>query len=889
MSLLWFLFFVFIAVVISRKLRQVDRLAKVVASLSARLEHLESRGVERNAEAAGPAEHPTPVLDRPTSDRPADLSATPPVGSGPGEPLHAADESPPRIPSQQPEPARRGDWERKLAENWFVWTGGITLALGAIFLVKFSLDYGLLTPALRVSLGLLLGIAFIIVAGRINQANRLHAVFQSNAVHVPPSLAAAGCATIFASLYSAYALYNLIPPGFAFVGLAATAVVAALLSLRHGPFVAGLGLLGAFAVPLLVTSSHPDALTLFCYLTVISAGALLLLRFKKWPWLAWVSLVGAVGWAFIWLATAPGPKDAGVLTGFLFIQITLYAAFRRGLPAPAILCGVIDEPLVRSIVRTAFWSVGGTMLIVTAVNAFQNGPVVTLFAAAAFLLWFAFRDDALDDVIAVAGFLVLGLVAVWGAPLAAAHADARVVNLTDDVARFVTTSLAGACLLSISGFSALRHVAKPARWASMSAAALPLLLTLAYWRLQHIIADPAWAALSISAAIVELLAVERLSRHRHTPAGSDAVLGAYAVGVTACTILACVVVLQNAWLTVAIALHLPAIAWINDRFRLPMLRTTALILAGTTLVRLAANPQIVHYNLSDTPVFNWLLYGYGVPTAAFVAARWKFAQDKMDTLIEALEACAIVFFFLLVTFETHHLMRHGTVNFTPIGFRENAVQALIWLGVSALLFHLGIRYRRRILRYGGIAILGLGTFTALVSAVLFQNPLFTHVPVGETTLFNYLAVAYGGPALFFGALTLLRAVPQSVLVAARGLTIGFAFLWITMEVRHVFQGSYLDTGHTSQNEWYAYSAAWLVFASACLGFGVRFHLSWLRRSGLAGIGLVTAKVFLFDMAALGGILRVLSFMGLGSVLIAIGYFYRRLELARSGDGPGTIS
>ena len=50
-------------------------------------------------------------------------------------------------------------WEQILVENWLVWLGGVALALGGAFLVKLSIDYGLLTPAVRVALGLLLGLA----------------------------------------------------------------------------------------------------------------------------------------------------------------------------------------------------------------------------------------------------------------------------------------------------------------------------------------------------------------------------------------------------------------------------------------------------------------------------------------------------------------------------------------------------------------------------------------------------------------------------------------------------------------------------------------------------------------------------------------------------------
>jgi uncharacterized membrane protein len=41
------------------------------------------------------------------------------------------------------------------------------------------------------------------------------------------------------------------------------------------------------------------------------------------------------------------------------------------------------------------------------------------------------------------------------------------------------------------------------------------------------------------------------------------------------------------------------------------------------------------------------------------------------------------------------------------------------------------------------------------------------------------------------------------------------------------------------------------------------------------------KVFLIDMSNLEGILRALSFIGLGAVLIGIGLFYQRILVKKS--------
>ena len=62
-----------------------------------------------------------------------------------------------------------------------------------------------------------------------------------------------------------------------------------------------------------------------------------------------------------------------------------------------------------------------------------------------------------------------------------------------------------------------------------------------------------------------------------------------------------------------------------------------------------------------------------------------------------------------------------------------------------------------------------------------------------------------------------------------------------------------------------------------LAVGLWQRDEWLRRAALLAIGMVAAKVFLSDMAALEGALRALSFLGLGGVLVGIGYAYRRLR------------
>ncbi|MDP4360588.1 DUF2339 domain-containing protein, partial [Escherichia coli] len=61
----------------------------------------------------------------------------------------------PRAPAVAPpqNDASKPGFEEKLGTRWVVWIGGLTLALGGLFLVKYSIEAGLLGPGVRVLLG----------------------------------------------------------------------------------------------------------------------------------------------------------------------------------------------------------------------------------------------------------------------------------------------------------------------------------------------------------------------------------------------------------------------------------------------------------------------------------------------------------------------------------------------------------------------------------------------------------------------------------------------------------------------------------------------------------------------------------------------------------------
>jgi len=192
---------------------QVSGLAEESWMLDRRLTQLaEDVGLLRAAPPSDGAA-PTPEAAPPvaTPPEPAATVGEPAVPEEPAVP--PAPPAPPATSVSPAAPAAWQHWEQKLVENWLVWLGGAAIALGGVFLVKLSIDYGLLTPLVRVVLGIMLGIALSIGAEWVRRHDLPDNAEPGAASYVPQALAAAGAATVFASLYAAHALYGFLPAG----------------------------------------------------------------------------------------------------------------------------------------------------------------------------------------------------------------------------------------------------------------------------------------------------------------------------------------------------------------------------------------------------------------------------------------------------------------------------------------------------------------------------------------------------------------------------------------------------------------------------------------------------------------------------------------------------
>jgi uncharacterized membrane protein len=222
-------------------------------------------------------------------------------------------------------------------------------------------------------------------------------------------------------------------------------------------------------------------------------------------------------------------------------------------------------------------------------------------------------------------------------------------------------------------------------------------------------------------------------------------------------------------------------------------------------------------------------------------------------------------------------MNGGDVYARHSGLAEIALQVAAGLAIAIGLEWLRVRSGNPVYDIGARIVAGITLVAIVVGLGFVENPLATGEPVGGPFL-NLILLGYGLPAMLAIILALVarQTRPMSYRAVSAAIAVALALAYLTLEVVRFYHGPVLTAGSVTDPEQYTFSAVWLGFGVALLLIGLLLDSKPARLAWGAVVTLTIAKVFLVDMAGLAGIWRALSFIGLGLVLVGIGYLYQRL-------------
>jgi uncharacterized membrane protein len=831
-----------------------------------------------------PAQAQPPLVDRaaPAAPVPAPQAASAPATPGPSAPA-APSAAGPAPPDRAPLPPRaptapEPSLEERLGARLPVWIGSIALALAGAFLVKYSLDQGWLSPAVRVGAGFAFGLVLLAAGERLRVSS----------ARVSQGLSAAGIADLFACLLAAVLLYGLVPPALGFALAVAVTALAVLLSLRQGPMVALIGLVGGFLTPAWIRTEQPDARNLFSYLLLLEIALLATSRRRGWPGIALLATGAGLLWSFAWIAGPFQPGDAVWLE--FFVLLTVAAAVAAALGGGAL--GTAGEPGGPG--RLPALALGGGTalfgLLATSLVAYRTGYTPQE--------WTFFG-------ILAAGLIVLGRIdrSFAELPWVAAAVGAVLLILWSggtESPRHLAVTFALGSLFAVGGWlaavvlpNAIRHrgAPRPGLWMSLSGAAAVVYFLIGFGVSRGRPYGVPWGALALALGAAYAAAAYLFARRRGPAAAeSDAPLAAAAVAATAFVSLAAPIELERAWLAVAWALEVPVLAALAGRFRLPALTLLARALAVLALARLVANPAVLDYPIGEGRLINWLLFGYGVPLLALAGGAWLARQHGDGPTASGLELGALALAAVYLILEIGQLYHPGNPDAAPaVGQWGSWTVAWLLLGGGALALgqRSGYPGGHRALAAGGAVLVWLGLAATILAQGLIKNPLWTRSPVGETPVWNLLLWLFGAQALLLVAAAREACPPRDAPGRSEALrfpvsarlwriaALGLSFVLVSLEVRQLFHGSALDTGGSSTAERWAYSFAWILFGTALLVAGILRRGRLLRFASLAVMTVAVLKVFLYDTANLTGLYRVGSLLGLGVTLLLLAHLYGR--------------
>ena len=900
----------------------LERLAGVEQRLT-RLEEM----LEQEAPARPPAE--LSVSERAPQDRTnLDVLPVSESESAPAPlPLPTPAPAVVNVPSKAEEPATVGlaveSLERVVGLKWAGWIGAVVVVLGTGFGIKFAYDQGWLghLPVWVQLLAMSMVGFTLLIAGEI--------VYRRVDVIAAAGLFGAGIGVLFTVSYAGNAFYGTYDYQTAFVfGLLTTVLGAGVAMRGRLVSIAVLSQLGGQLAPVVLDSGQPPSVPFLVYVFMLQLVCLILALWAgtpRWWVLRGLSLAATSWWTLISLLGARwGP---GLQNEVLWFALLSAAAYQGELLRSALLAGA----RVPSLPAASGWGTAFSLLVTTGLaavglhvfylhdSAAFRGGFLLILAGICLASGFVLRSGANERV----RFLKTGYV-VQGLGL---------------LLLFVPVTLTGAwislgwAILGLA-FAVLgaRFQQPGPRWSSLVAWGLALL------------------RLNFDAGCPEENDVQRIwivglgqSVHGYTVIGW--LLAATGM-VTAWLLQAEAPGARSEkskvrqWWALCVSL-LAGFVWCVASVQglSPLTGTLALVVWAWLLVAGDGWPQSLHLGaqalgvlvlaagkwaivdtlqrrvsgswnaLDQWPVLNSTM-GMGLLLAGSFLAVSRLRRDTVRLVCEqasgnavadnvaslVVVACALVVVTFGLSLEVDRTVERGAALGVPLGWpiMHLKVMVLTPLWLAAILFFALAGRRLGVSSRWPWAFLFLLGIKSLFVDMLIPRLESGSGPAPVSIVFN---LEFLITVLFLaGMVALRRLVPLETVAAADAplvegvfhlLALLIVLFACTLEVDRAVAGhlaAYLyDPVLAAQ---VAISIFWSMFAIATVLVGFRLRRQLLRYFGLALFAATLLKVVALDMHEVAYGYRVLSFLGLGVLLLVTSVFYGKFSLSVRGEAGG---
>lgn len=312
-----------------------QRLALQVAELQPPTLHTPRPAQRPQTEFQATAEPPVPAEPEDTVPVPLEHPVAPPAVAAKPLPRPPRPAQAPAAPSPDTDaPLERWSEHARqwlLGGNTVLRLGLLMLFVGLAFLAKYSIEHALLPPEVRLA-GIGLAGLVLFGLGWRKRASGAHGAFGL-------SLQGAGVGVLYLSIFAAFRLYHLLPAGPTFALLALVCVFStAIALLQNSQTMAFIGFAGAFAAPVLASTGQGDHVGLFSYYLLLNCGILGVAALRAWRPLNLLGFFATFGIATAWGVLQYRAEHLETTLPFLgafFAQYLLAAwwyALRHGLP-----------------------------------------------------------------------------------------------------------------------------------------------------------------------------------------------------------------------------------------------------------------------------------------------------------------------------------------------------------------------------------------------------------------------------------------------------------------------------------------------------------------------------------------------------------------------------